>query len=70
VASQPPATDLPALAQAGAALQAMMHGAFRHLHVFREVVLDQLMENYSQSQLVGQTMRDLPAAGTHFSRHR
>ena len=46
-----------------------MDGALPHVQVLGDVMLDQLVQNNREPQLVGDALRDLPAAGTHFPRH-
>ena len=58
------------LAQRGAAFEKVMDGTIPHMQVLREIMLDHLVENQRQPHFVGNTLCDLPAAGTHFPRHR
>ena len=69
IARQALAADLPALAQRGAAFETVVNGAFPHVHVLGEVVLDELVQNHRQSQPRGYGSCNLPAAGPHFPRH-
>ena len=48
---------------------AVVDGAFSHVHVLGEVVLDQLVQNHRQSQPRRYGSCNLPAAGPHFPRH-
>ena len=46
-----------------------MNGAFAHMHVLGEIMLDELVQNHRQPELRGDGSGNLPAAGPHFPRH-